>query len=135
MDHKRSFFTKLASGAAHATGRPAAFVVAVLVVVAWAISGPFMGFSDTWQLFINTGTTVATFLMVCLMQSTQNRDTRALQIKLDELIRSIEGADNQLLDLEEIDESELAEIQEKYEHLAERARARGGDTDKTPLED
>jgi low affinity Fe/Cu permease len=69
------------------------------------------------------------------MQSTQNRDTRALQIKLDELIRSIEGADNQLLDLEEIDESELADIQEKYEHLAERARARGGDTDKTPLED
>ncbi|MEO7453137.1 MAG: low affinity iron permease family protein [Fimbriimonadales bacterium] len=135
MDHKRSFFTRLAQAAAHATGRPIAFLIAVLVVAGWAVSGPFMGFSDTWQLFINTGTTVATFLMVFLMQSTQNRDTKALQIKLDELIRACEGADNQLLDLEEIDEDELAEIQARYEHLAEDSRKRGGDGSVRPLGD
>ena len=135
MDHNRSFFTRLAQAAAHATGKPAAFMVAVLIVIGWAVCGPLLGFSDTWQLFINTGTTIATFLMVFLMQSTQNRDTRALQIKLDELIRTCEGADNQLLDLEEIDEADLEEIQLRYEHLAEQARERGGDSRVRPLGD
>ena len=104
------------------TGRPSAFIVATAAIVLWALSGPLFGFSDTWQLVINTTTTIVTFLMVFLIQNTQNRDGQAIQIKLDELIRAMEGAQNQLLDLEDMDEDELKRIRGRYEKLAEEAR-------------
>ena len=117
-----SWFTRLAKWTARETGRPAAFVGAVSLILGWACTGPLFGFSDTWQLVINTGTTIVTFLMVFLIQNTQNRDTEALQVKLDELIRALEGAHNGLLDLEELEEEELDRIRAYYERLAERAR-------------
>lgn len=117
-----SLFTRFAKRTAHATGRPTAFVVAVSALVVWAATGPLFGFSDTWQLVINTGTTVVTFLMVFLIQNTQNRDSEALHVKIDELIRSNKGAHNALLDLEELEESELDKIRGDYEKLAEAAR-------------
>ena len=104
------------------TGHPIRVCYAVAVIVVWAITGPIFGFSDTWQLIINTGTTIVTFLMVFLIQNTQNRDTGAMQAKLDELIRAIEGAHNALLDLEELDESEIEHIRRDYRELAEEAR-------------
>ena len=107
-----------------ATGQPASFGLAVIVVVAWAISGPMFHWSDTWQLVINTGTTIVTFLMVFLIQSTQNRDTEAVQVKLDELLRVTPGAHNVLMNLEELEESELDRIRAVYVKLAEKARAR-----------
>ena len=119
-----SIFTRLAKGCARLMGRPAAFVVAVALVATWAISGPIFGYSDTWQLTINTGTTIVTFLMVFLIQATQNRDAEAIQIKLDEIIRSQSGAHNALLDLEELEEGELLELRANYLALAERARQR-----------
>jgi low affinity Fe/Cu permease len=127
MNAKPSFFSRFAKRTSDLAGSPHAFALAVLIVLAWGVTGPIFGFSDTWQLIINTGTTIATFLMVFLMQNTQNRDTRALQVKLDELIRAHEGADNQLLDLEDIDPAELEALQARYERLAEEARTNGGD--------
>jgi low affinity Fe/Cu permease len=118
-----SWFTRFAKTTARATGRPAAFVVAAGVILVWAITGPLFGFSDTWQLVINTGTTMVTFLMVFLIQNTQNRDAEAVQVKLDELIRVTEGAHNALLDLEELEEQELDRIRAQYASLAKRARA------------
>lgn len=115
-------FGRFARWAAHATGTPAAFFLALGVVLSWCISGPTFGFSDTWQLVINTGTTIVTFLMVFLIQQAQNRDTAAMQVKLDEIIRSLEGAHNALLDLEELEESELVRIRENYRKLAKEAR-------------
>src|ERR671916_75227 len=100
-------FSRLAKWTARATGHPAAFGLAVVIILAWAVTGPIFDFSDTWQLIINTGTTIATFLMVFLIQNTQNRDSAAIQVKLDELIRSIEGAHLGLLDLEELDDKDL----------------------------
>lgn len=117
-----SRFTRLAKWTGRMTGRPAAFLAAVAVILAWALTGPVFGFSDTWQLVINTGTTIVTFLMVFLIQNTQNRDSEAIQIKLDELIRTIEGAHNALLDLEELEEKDLDYIRANYVRLAERAR-------------
>lgn len=117
-----SFFTRFAKWTARATGRPAAFVSATAIIILWAVTGPLFGFSDTWQLVINTGTTIVTFLMVFLIQNTQNRDTEALQIKLDELIRVTEGAHLVLLDLEELDDKALDKIRDTYERLAARAR-------------
>ena len=103
-------------------GKPTAFVLAVVVVIAWAVTGPFFGFSDTWQLVINTGTTIVTFFMVFLLQNTQYRDSEAIQIKLDELIRTMEGAHNALLELEELDQKDLDRIKGEYRKLAEKAR-------------
>jgi low affinity Fe/Cu permease len=118
-----SWFTSFAKATSYASGRPAAFVLAAAVIVAWAVTGPLYGFSDTWQLVINTSTTVVTFLMVFLIQNTQNRDSEALQIKLDELIRATEGAHNALLDLEGLEEREFDQIRVTYSKLAKQARA------------
>jgi low affinity Fe/Cu permease len=103
-------------------GRPSAFAVAALLVIVWAVTGPLFGFSDTWQLVINTSTTIVTFLMVFVIQNTQNRDTAAIQIKLDELIRATQGAHNAILDLEKLDEAELTAYLKQYEALAAQAR-------------
>jgi low affinity Fe/Cu permease len=118
----KSWFTRFAKWTARVAGRPSTFALAVAVILAWAFTGPLFGFSDTWQLVINTGTTIVTFLMVFLIQNTQNRDTEALHVKLDELIRASRGAHNALLDLEELDEKELNLIRDDYERLAEKAR-------------
>src|SRR5215211_7141611 len=117
-----SWFSRLATSTARAVGHPAAFTIAVACVVVWAVSGPFFGFSDTWQLIINTTTTILTNLIVFLIQNTQNRDTAALQLKIDELIRAHKGARNAVLDLEELEESDLTRIRDRYEALARRAR-------------
>jgi len=119
---RRSWFTRTAKWASHAAGRPATFSIAVTIILLWAITGPIFHFSDTWQLVINTGTTIITFLMVFLIQNTQNRDTEALQIKLDELLRSVENAHTVLLDLEELDEEELDLVRKDYLALATKAR-------------
>lgn len=126
-----SWFTRFAKWTARVTGRPATFGVAVAVIVVWAATGPLFGFSDTWQLVINTGTTIVTFLMVFLIQNTQNRDSEAIQVKLDELIRCMDGAHVALLDLEELEERELDRVRERYAKLAELAREklRRGETD------
>ena len=120
---KLSFFARFAKTTSRLTGRPMAFMLAFSVVVAWALSGPLFGFSDTWQLVINTSTTIITFLMVFLIQHTQNRDTEALQVKMDELIRATEGAHNALLDLEELEEEDLDRIRAAYGKLALEARS------------
>ena len=120
--YRASAFSRFANWTARATGHPMAFALAAGVVLAWLVTGPIFGFSDTWQLVINTGTTIVTFLMVFLIQNTQNRDGSALQLKLDEIIRSIEGAHNAVLDLEELPEDELAKFREQYEQLARTAR-------------
>ena len=104
-------------------GRPRVFVLAVAIIAAWLLTGPIFGFSDTWQLVINTGTTIITFLMVFLIQNTQNRDTEAIQVKLDELIRATQGAHNALLDLEVLEEENLDAFRAKYQALASAARA------------
>ena len=117
-----SWFSRFAKGTARKAGEPQAFAVALGTVLVWAVTGPLFGFSDTWQLVINTGTTIITFLMVFLIQNSQNRDSEAVQIKLDELIRAVEGAENSLLDLEELEETELDEMRERYLRLAEKAR-------------
>jgi len=119
----RSAFTRFSKWISRMAGRPPTFAAAVLLIIAWAALGPLFGFSNTWQLVINTSTTIVTFLMVFLIQSSQNRDSEAIQIKLDELIRAQHGAHNALLDLEELEEDELDEIRQEYELLAERARA------------
>jgi low affinity Fe/Cu permease len=126
-----SLFTRFAKWTARATGRPAAFALAAGVVVVWGLTGPLFKFSDTWQLVINTGTTIITFLMVFLIQNTQNRDTEALQVKLDELLRVTKGAHVALLDLEELDDKDLDRIRTDYEKLAAKARdnLRQGKTD------
>lgn len=116
-------FNHFAKAVARFTGRPACFALAMLVIVLWLVTGPAFGFSDTWQLVINTGTTVVTFLMVFLIQNTQVRDTEAMQIKPDELIRVTEAASNALLDLEELDEATLDRYRETYEILARKSRS------------
>src|SRR5512132_3465898 len=105
-----SRFTRFAKWTSHQTGRPIAFGSAVLLILLWAVTGPIFHFSDTWQLVINTSTTIITFLMVFLIQNTQNRDSEAIQVKLDELIRAVEGAHNAMIDLEELDDEELETI-------------------------
>jgi low affinity Fe/Cu permease len=122
MNFFKHWFTHFAKWTAKMSGHPLAFVLAMSVIVVWALTGPIFKYNDTWQLVINTGTTIVTFLMVFLIQNTQNRDTGAIQTKLDELIRSIEGAHNALLDLEELDDSEIEHIRRDYRKLAAKAR-------------
>lgn len=119
---KPSLFTRFAKWTACETGKPITFITAVVVVVVWAVTGPMFHYSDTWQLVINTGTTIVTFLMVFLIQNTQNRDSQAVQVKLDEIIRALKGASNEVLDLEELDEKDLQEVHDKYLKLAKEAR-------------
>jgi low affinity Fe/Cu permease len=119
-----SWFTRAAKWASRAAGRPSTFIAALAIILLWAITGPLFHFSDTWQLVINTGTTIITFLMVFLIQNTQNRDTDALQIKLDELLRAVDAAKNTMIDLEELDDEELQAIREDYLKLARKARTK-----------
>ena len=121
-----AWYSQFAKSAAHFCGRPIVFALSVLVIVDWIITGPIFHFSDTWQLVINTGTTIVTFLMVFLIQNTQNRDTEAIQVKLDELIRATQGAHNALLDLEELQEDALESFRKRYQALASAARAELG---------
>ena len=118
-----TWYSEFAKSAARFCARPKVFMLAALVIVVWAVLGPVFHFSDTWQLVINTGTTIITFLMVFLIQNTQARDTEAIQIKLDELIRSTQGAHTALLDLEELDEDTLDTCRKRYQRLAKEARA------------
>jgi len=120
--YSSSPFSNFAKSTARATGHPAAFMTAAAIIVVWAVMGPVFHFSDTWQLVINTGTTIVTFLMVFLIQNTQNRDSHAVQLKLDELIRAMSGAHNALLDLEGLEEADLERFRARYEALARAAR-------------
>jgi len=120
--YRSSYFDRFSKGTARWSGHPIAFVAAAALIVGWLVTGPIFHFGTTWQLVINTATTIVTFLMVFLIQNTQNRDGAAVQLKLDELIRAVEGAHNALLDLEELTEDELDAFKRKYLKLAERAR-------------
>jgi low affinity Fe/Cu permease len=115
------FFDRFSHKATQVTGRPVAFIIACLIVLVWAIVGPMFGFSDTWQLVINTGTTIITFLMVFVIQQSQNKDTMALQLKLNELIAANEKASNRLIDIEDLTEDELRVLKRFYVHLSELA--------------
>ena len=132
MISKTSWFARFAQHASHITGRPLTFVIAVAVVLTWAITGPLFGYSDTWQLAINTGTTIVTFLMVFVIQNTQNRDTAAMHIKIDELIRVTGRARNILIDLEELDDKDLELLRKDFERLAEEGRRRAHSTGELP---
>ena len=126
-------FTRFANAIAHATGRPSAFVLACAVILGWAVTGPIFGWSDTWQLIINTGTTIVTFLMVFLIQSTQNRDSTAMQAKLDELIRALEGARNRFVGIEHLTEAEVEAIRGHLEQEAREAEQEGDHADADAL--
>lgn len=114
-------FNRFAKWTSHVAGKPAAFLLAVFLILAWALTGPIFHYSDTWQLIINTGTTVVTFLMVFLIQNTQNRDSQAIHVKLDELIRAMRGARNTLLDLDELTDEQLEQLRASYAKLAARS--------------
>ncbi len=122
FEHKRTWFGRFSKRAAYVTGLPITFFVALAIIAIWAVTGPIFQFNDTWQLVINTGTTIITFLMVFLIQNAQNRDSAAIQLKLDELIRVIEDAHKSLMDLEELEEEELEQIKSKYQAIASKAR-------------
>jgi low affinity Fe/Cu permease len=111
------FFRKFSNWVSSVMGSPWAFIVAGVIIIVWAVTGPMFHFSDTWQLIINTGTTIVTFLMVFLIQNTQNRDARAMQLKLDELLRAVEGARTGMVDLENCSDEELARLQKVFERL------------------
>jgi low affinity Fe/Cu permease len=117
----RAWFGRLAAGTSNVVGSPWAFLLAIAAVIVWAVTGPLFGFSDTWQLVINTGTTIVTFLMVFLIQNTQNRDARAIHIKLDELLRAMEAARNDIIDVEQDTDEELALLQRTYREVREQA--------------
>ncbi|UXY17041.1 low affinity iron permease family protein [Chitiniphilus purpureus] len=119
-----ALFNRFAQWAAVASGAPRTFLLAAALVLIWIVTGPLFDFSDTWQLVINTGTTIITFLMVFLIQHTQNRDTQALQLKLDELIRAVHGARNQMIQAEELDDQELAELKRQYVEIASKTHER-----------
>ncbi len=118
------WFSRMASRTAQIVGHPYMFLMAVVILVAWAVSGPFFHFSDTWQLIINTGTTIITFLVVFLIQNTQNRDAKALHLKLDELIRSHVPARNDMIDIEKLSDEELDELEKRYAAICEENKAR-----------
>ena len=120
--YRASPFDRISKRTARSAGHPLAFALAALIIVVWILTGPIFGFSDTWQLVINTVTTLVTFLMVFLIQNTQNREGAAVQLKLDELIRAVDGAHNVLLDLEELTERELDRFRDRYEQIAGSAR-------------
>ncbi len=120
-----SFFSRAAKGVSRFTGGALCFGIAFASVIVWAATGPYFGYSATWQMVINTGTTIITFLMVFMIQNSQNRDTEAIQIKLDELIRVTHGAQNTLLDLEDLEPDELAKFRDSYTELASRAKDPG----------
>jgi low affinity Fe/Cu permease len=115
-------FHKLARRISDAIGSPLAFAGALLVIVVWAIAGPFVGFTDTWQLMINTGTTIVTFLVVFMIQNTQTRDAKAVQLKLDELLRAVREARTGLVDLEEMSDQELDALHKEFQALRQRTR-------------
>jgi low affinity Fe/Cu permease len=117
------YFRKFSEAVSRAAGAPPAFVIAMLVIVVWLVTGPIFHFSDTWQLIINTGTTIVTFLMVFLLQNTQNREARATQIKLDELLRAIRSARTSLVDLEDLPDEELDRLEQEFRQVSERASA------------
>jgi low affinity Fe/Cu permease len=121
--HKTSLFTCFANHTAKAAGHHLTFTLAVLVIVAWGVTGPLFGYSDTWQLIINTGTTIVTFLMVFLIQNTQNRDSKALHLKIDEIVRALAGAHNSVLDLEDLEDKDLETIHKRYKAMAEKAQS------------
>jgi low affinity Fe/Cu permease len=121
-----AWFTDLSKWIAEVAGHPISFTFALLTIIVWAATGPVFDYSDTWQLVINTGTTIVTFLMVFLIQKTQNRDTQAIHLKLDELIRVTEGARNVMLDLEHMDDENLQRLRDIYERLGSQARVNDG---------
>ena len=120
-------FRKFSQKTSDVVGSPWAFIVAVVIILVWAVTGPIFSFSDTWQLIINTGTTIVTFLMVFLIQNTQNRDAKAIHLKLDELIRAVEHARNDLVDLEDLSDEELEKLQDQFRHFREQAAEPGAD--------
>ena len=122
MEKPLAWFTDFSKWIAEAAGHPISFSVALLIIIIWGVSGPLFGYSDTWQLVINTGTTIVTFLMVFLIQKTQNRDTETIHLKLDELIRVTKGARNMMLDLEHMDDESLKRLRDIYERLGSQAR-------------
>ena len=137
MADRKLWFVHFAQWVAHATGRPIAFLLALSSIVLWGFTGPLFGFSDTWQLVINTATTIITFLMVFVIQNTQNRDTAAMHIKIDELIRVTQKARNTLLDLEELDDRELETLHRDFQKLAKKRphlQLKRAESDETPPE-
>jgi low affinity Fe/Cu permease len=120
-------FRRFAATISHGVGSPAAFILAAATIVVWAFLGPFFDYSDSWQLVINTATTIVTFLMVFLIQNTQNRDAKAIHLKLDELIRGLQGARNRLVDLENLTDAELDVLQQEFQRVRQRATERLGD--------
>ena len=121
IDRVQDAFHVVAKKCSNMLGSAWAFVAAVLIIAVWAVTGPVFHFSDTWQLVINTGTTIVTFLMVFLIQNTQNRDAKAVHLKLDELIRALAGARNDLVDLEELSDADLKRLEQEFRHLSEKA--------------
>ena len=124
---RRGLFRFCSEWVSTAVGSPWAFVLAVLVIVAWIVTGPLFHYSDTWQLVINTATTIVTFLMVFLIQNTQNRDTKAIHLKLDELLRGVRGARNSLVSLERLSDDELEQLQHEFERLRERDKGKAAE--------
>ena len=124
----RELFRKFAQTTSHAVGSPWAFIIATLIIVVWAATGPLFGYSDTWQLVINTGTTIITFLMVFLIQNTQNRDAKAIHLKLDELIKGVTGARTGMVDLEDMSDEELEKLHKEFKRLHDRLDGKSGET-------